>query len=178
MSDILKLADLFSEYKIYPKEKFSSGSPVIEFQKLYPKNYYSQDIDFLIERQDHSPIRRGADVPWWGQQIFQNTSDPKVMLIAQDSNALDAGSVVMYAHLFNEIPLTSETKYTEFINRLSSSDLFKCHNWKRAFQQLKDWQLKLAQLYFTDAKRFISHVKKDRKILFIMQNPLFFWKKK
>ncbi|MEH7502912.1 hypothetical protein V7152_13025 [Neobacillus drentensis] len=163
MRDILNLAHLFKEFQIYPKEKFSSGSPFIEFQRLYPKNYYSQDIDLLIELQDYSPIRRGADLPWWGEQFFQNTSGPKVMLIAQDSNALDAGSVVIYAHLFNEIPLTSGTKFTQFINRLSSSDLFKYQNWKRAFQQLKDWELNLTHLYITDAKKVYKPRQEVRK---------------
>lgn len=153
MNGILNLAHLYRDFQIFPKEKYTSGTPLIEFQKLYPNNYYSQDINLLLEQQNYDSHLRGADLPWWGDRFFQNPTGPKVMLIAQDSNALDAGSVVMYAHLYNEIPLTSEITYNQFINKLSTRDLFKYNNWKRAFQQVKNWKINLGNIYLTDAKK-------------------------
>jgi hypothetical protein len=153
MDDLKKLATLFNEYQIYPKSKYTPGTPLKEFQKLYPNNHYTLEIEQILNEQDYPSIKRGADLPWWGKQFFQNTAGPKIMLIAQDSNASDAGSVVMYSHLFDEVPITSERNYSAFTNKLSSKDLFKYSNWKRAFQQIKDWELDPNHIYFTDAKK-------------------------
>ncbi|OCA85962.1 hypothetical protein A8F94_14035 [Bacillus sp. FJAT-27225] len=159
MDTILSLAKAFSGYKIYPKEKFTSGTPVAVFQHLYPSNYFTRDVKAMLNHQNYPSIKKGADLPWWGENVFnEQWKGQRIMLIAQDSNASDAGSVVMYSPLYTEITNYSEVAYNRYIDLLETKDLFKYHSWKRALLQIKSWGLDLKSIYFTDAKK----VYKDR----------------
>jgi len=97
---ISQLAQLFAEYEIYPKEKFTVDTLAGWFLEN-SDNYYAQDLrnDFL-PKQNYQSEKRGADLPWWGKEYFSEQKGKRIFIVAQDSGTPDAGSIVFWAHLF------------------------------------------------------------------------------
>jgi len=145
------LSEIFSPYKIYPLLRYTEGSPVRNFQKLYPENYYSKAIEIFLSKHDYEPIRRGADLPWWGKKFFSKKEGYKVMIISQDSLSRDAGSIVLFAHLFNEI--NSQGEYDYYISGLNENQNFGYKNWRMVRDQFIRWNIDLDFCYITDAAK-------------------------
>jgi hypothetical protein len=91
-----QIATLFSQYNIYPREKFIENTPARLFQSYFPDDYYNKDLNFLLSYQGTTATQRGADLPWWGSKYFSNDAGYRTMVIAQDSLSPDAGSIVFY----------------------------------------------------------------------------------
>ncbi len=146
MEKISELAKLFAEYKIYPKEKFTTNTVTGWFLKN-SDSYYAQDLknDFLSE-QNHQSEKRGTDLPFWGKGYFSNRKGKRIFIITQDSDTPDAGSVVFLAHLFGNLDL-----YKKFRSAFG-------YNPEVAFKKyskfiLEECKLNLDFLYITDAKK-------------------------
>lgn len=145
MEKINQLAQLFSKYKIYPKEKFTINTVVGWFLEN-SDNHYAQDLrnDFL-PKQNYQSEKRGADLPFWGKEYFSDKNGKRIFIITQDSQTPDAGSIVFWAHLFENLDLykrfriafvknpDTELRYDKFI--------------------LEECKLNLNFLYITDAKK-------------------------
>lgn len=144
---IIKLSKLFAEYKAYPVSKYTSKSPMRCFQHLYPKNYFASQIKAFLKEHEYEPTQRGADLPWWGLKYFTDESGRRVMIISQDSQAEDAGSVVFWAFLYPM--LRPEDKYSEFTAYVGC--LYK--GWRTNFNQINAWKINLDFCYITDASK-------------------------
>ena len=94
MTRIEKLARLFARYKIYSKNCYIDYSPARIFQKMFPEDHYSRDMEEFFSYQDCEPAQRGADLPWWGKKFFTEQAGFRVLIVGQDSLTKDAGSVV------------------------------------------------------------------------------------
>lgn len=141
---------MFSRYQIYPYETFTDTSPLRVFQQMYPDNYYSQQAEELIKKQDYEPTRRGADLPWWGKEFF-STSTGRIMIISQDSLSSDAGSIVFFAHLF---PVCgSESEYSCYCRLLGENYSFRYSSWFKVKRLISEWGLNPDKIYITDAAK-------------------------
>ena len=150
--NLMELSNIFVPYKIYPAGKYTPHSPLRCFQQLYPENYYSSQIESFLSIHKYSPTQRGADLPWWGPEYFTDTLGYRVVIVSQDSNAEDAGSIVFYACLFSSI--TSENEYREFTQCLGKKKVFRYNSsWKKIYNQLIEWNIDLRFCYVTDASK-------------------------
>jgi len=149
--DIMALSQIFAEYQIYPLSCYKANSPLRVFQKLYPDNYYAKDVEIFLSLHDYKPIRRGADLPWWGECYFEDDGKKRVMIVSQDSLAQDAGSVVFWAHLYEVIG--SRYEYDRFTQRLEDPKLFEYNKWQRSYSQIMRWKIDLKHCYITDASK-------------------------
>jgi hypothetical protein len=143
-----KLSKIFFEYKIYPQYSYKNNTPVKVFQKSYPENYYSKDINNFLKIHDYNPIIRGADLPWWGKNFFES-NNKKVMIISQDSLSEDAGSVVFWSNLYDVI--NSKYDYDRYNKLLLNDNLFSYRSWYKVLEILKEWNINLESCYITDA---------------------------
>ena len=148
---INELSNLFLEYKIYPNKLYSQNSPVKVFQNLYPDNYYAIDITEFLDLHRYEPIRRGADLPWWGKNYFDNNNTSSVMIISQDSLSKDAGSVAFWANLYDVVH--SQGEFTKYISLLNDKKLFAYNSWERVLSTIKDWNICIENCYITDAAK-------------------------
>ncbi|MDD4333419.1 MAG: hypothetical protein PHT51_04890 [Patescibacteria group bacterium] len=148
-----ELFKLFSYYKIYPKECYKEHSPVKVFQKLYPDNYFSKDLDELLKFHNYKQTKRGADLPWWGENYFKNVEGFRILIVSQDSLVPDAGSIVLFSQLFSEIKAVEKNKYDEFENELTNSRRSFFNSWKTIQGILNYWNLDFNFLYITDASK-------------------------
>ncbi|MBU2633267.1 hypothetical protein KJ751_02055 [Patescibacteria group bacterium] len=148
---IKQLAQIFAKYKICPQDCYDEFSSVRVFQKMFPDNYFSKDLETLISYQLYEPIQRGADLPWWGQKYFTEEPGQRVMIISQDSLAEDAGSVVFWAFLYPV--LHTKEEYCKFIDRRGMNTSFAYNSWKKIFDQINDWMIDLDFCYITDASK-------------------------
>jgi hypothetical protein len=139
------LANLFSQYRIYPSECFNADSIVRQFQKTHPSDHFSVDIEQFLIHHQYKQERIGADLPWWGSNYFTDKSGPRVMIIAQDSNTKDAGSITFYANL---MPIMSDTEYKSYTTKFQRFD-----GWKEAKQLIKSFGVDFDYLYITDARK-------------------------
>lgn len=98
-----ELSEMFTEFKVYPLFSYSENTPVRIFKNLYSENYFSKDIKRFLDLHDYKPVRRGANLPWWGKSFFENNNYKKVMIVSQDSLSDDAGSIVFWANLYDVI---------------------------------------------------------------------------
>lgn len=155
------LSMIFTEYQIYPLSCYKENSPVRVFQKLYPDNYYAGDIEDFLSLHDYKRIRRGADLPWWGEKYFENDKKNRVMIISQDSLAKDAGSIVFWANLFGII--RSRYDYDRFTERLEDPKMFEYDKWERAYSQIMKWKIDLEHCYITDASKVYWSDLQNRK---------------
>ncbi|HHU31831.1 MAG TPA: hypothetical protein GXZ50_04110 [Clostridia bacterium] len=152
MDDKVKELSLtFAQYKVYPISKFIDDSPLRKFQELYPSNHYSIEIERFLAYHNYSPIRRGADLPWWGEEYFSSSLGFRVMIITRDSLSEDAGSVVLFSHLFPVIQ--SQSEYMSFINSINNKQSFSFNSWNIFRTQFSQWGLNLDYLYVTDAAK-------------------------
>ncbi len=67
MTKIEKLAQLFAKYKIYPERCYHENTPVRVFQRVFPNNHYSKDLETFLSYQNYEPTKRGADLPFWAE---------------------------------------------------------------------------------------------------------------
>lgn len=146
-----ELAALFAKYKTHPKSRFDGTSAARVFQKMFPNNHYSKDIGTFLQAQNYKPAQRGADMPWWGLNFFTDLPKRKVCIVAQDTNSKDAGSVALYAHLFQSVG-GNRAIFREFEERLGTKRSF-FSSWNAVREQLLAWDINLDDAYITDAKK-------------------------
>jgi hypothetical protein len=164
MKEINKLANLFAEYRIYPREKYGNRSAISVFHNMYPDNYYSEASRFLIDKQNYNPEQRGADLPWWGKKYFSTKKGYRVMVVSQDSLAEDAGSVVFAGQFLSEDMGQNHYSdiYKEYTKRMGTK-YFSPNKLKKVFEQFKGWNIDSDFLYLTDASKvYKNNSWKDR----------------
>jgi hypothetical protein len=155
------ISRVFADYKVFPEEAFKEKSPLRVFQKLYPDNYYSNEVEALIKLQKYKQITRGADLPWWGKEFFQCNEKNKVMIISQDSLSEDAGSIVFWSQLYGVI--NSKEEYESYNTLLGQKKLFSYNSWNKVNKQLGEWNIDLNNCYITDAAKVYKELSyKDR----------------
>jgi len=151
MEKIEELAKLFAKYKIYPKSCYDKYSPVKVFQRMFPENHYSKDLGTFLSYQNYKPVQRGADLSWWGKNFFTGETGRRVLIVSQDSNYKDAGSVVLAAFLFPVV--NSSVQYQKFVHEMDVERYFGFSRYKRIKDQLIEWGIDLDFLYITDASK-------------------------
>jgi len=151
MKKISELAQLFAEYKIYPKSCYNDYSPVKAFQRMFPENYYSKDLETFLSYQNYKPTQRGADLPWWGEKFFTEEIGFRISIISQDSLYKDAGSIVLAAHLFPFV--NNPVQYQQFVDEMGVKKYFSFSRYKRVEDQLTKWGIDFNFLYITDASK-------------------------
>jgi hypothetical protein len=145
------LARLFSNYKIYPQSCYKESSPVDVLNRMFPDDHYSRDLKVFLPLQEYAPEQRGADLPWWGKKFFTQEKGFRTLIVAQDSLAKDARSIVLYAHL---MPLVSDKAgYERYTTQLHSNGRSFFNSWNTVKEQLHEWDIGLDFLYITDAKK-------------------------
>jgi len=147
------LFKLFAKYKIYPKSCYKENTAVRIFQKMFPDNYFSKDLERLIKMQNYEPEKRGADLPWWGRDYFKNIDGARIMIVSQDSLVPDAGSIVLGSQLFSEIKTNEKNRYDEFENKLANKRGSFFNSWKTIQEIFSYWNLDFNFLYITDASK-------------------------
>lgn len=145
MNQLLKLAELFAEYKLYPSECFTNSSIAHIFQSTHSNDNYSKDLYKILLKQQYRPEQRGADLPYWGNQFFKENVKSKVMVISQDSNTPDAGSVVFHACLW---PYMEKEEYKNY-TKTYKLKAYSGYDISKDLIQL----LGLEHLYITDASK-------------------------
>lgn len=148
---IRQLAKLFAEYKTYPHERYQDNSPAVVFQKMFPDNHYSKDLDIFFQFQDYSTNQIGADLPWWGKKYFANCPGSRTLIVSQDSLANDVGSIVFFAHLLPLIQNSAE--YAQYNDLLDHNQSYRYRSWKMVKEHLIKWELDFDFLYITDARK-------------------------
>jgi len=148
-SKLDKLSTLFASYTIYPQSAYLPNTPMRVFQSMYPSNHYSTAVDAVLQKQPKLKLRRGADLPWWGESFF--TAKPRIMIITQDSLSPDAGSVVFFANLFTTVQ--DRTQYERYALALGNKNLFHYSSWQKARDTFIRWGLDINSLYITDAAK-------------------------
>lgn len=144
MKKIKELAQIFVKYKIYPKEKYTKMTPVGWFLDNC-NDYYATDLkNTFFPKQDYQAEKRGADLPFWGKDYFIDNDEAKVFIITSDSLSSDAGSIVFYAHLFND-----DNLYQKF------RECFRIKDKKLHYKEFisKECGLDINNVYITDAKK-------------------------
>ena len=144
---LMELSDIFIPYKVYPVSKYVPHSALRCFQQLYPEDYYSSQIESFLKVHTYEPAQRGADLPWWGSKYFTDTQGYRVVIVSQDSNEKDAGSVVFFACLYSPIP--SEEEYKKFNQCLGKKKVFRYNSsWKKIYNKLIEWNCLINNFIF------------------------------
>lgn len=151
MRKIAELAQLFAKYKIYPKKCYNDRSPTRVFQKMFPENHYSEDLETFLSHQNYEPTKRGADLPWWGRKFFTDKKGLRILIVSQDSEVEGAGSITLFAQLFQVIE--NREQYKEFVRALGGKGAYGFRNRMRVKEQLSEWNIDLDLLYITDASK-------------------------
>jgi len=151
MEKIKELAQLFAKYKVYSKSCYDYYSPARTFRRMFPENHYSQDLKTFLSYQDYEPTQRGADLPWWGRGFFAKQKSFRALIVAQDSAARDAGSIVLFTHLMPII--NNSAQYKDYTNRLNVKNPFRFSGWNKMKSQFIKWNIDLDFLYMTDASK-------------------------
>ncbi|MDP2946335.1 MAG: hypothetical protein Q8N61_02690 [bacterium] len=151
MNQIMTLSKIFARYRAYPISKYIPQSPVRCFQRLYPKNHFSSQVEAFLREHIYNPAQRGADLPWWGSKYFTDEIGRRVMVISQDSLADDAESIVFWACLYPVV--SSKDEYIKFTQGLDNKNLFAFNRWETMRKQLLDWKIDLRLCYITDASK-------------------------
>jgi len=151
MKKISELAQFFAKYKIYPKSCYNGCSPVKVFQRMFPEDHYSKDLEMFLSYQNYKFTQRGADLPWWGRKFFTKQVGFRILIVGQDSLAKDAGSIVLFSHLMPII--NTEGRYKEYTDKLKLKKPFSFNNWNKIRAQLINWNINLDFLYITDAAK-------------------------
>jgi len=146
MSQLVELANLFNSYNIYPRRTITSRSAFRIYQHDFPENYYSLQMEQLIQSQAHESTQRGADLPWWGRHYFDETVGRRTLVIAQDSLSPDAGSIVFYACF---MPGSGSAEVRSWVSQHGLSTFRSWDKAKRLLQELIDWDY----TYITDASK-------------------------
>lgn len=165
-NDMIKtLSKIYSKYRTYSLECYIEDSPVRVFQKLYPNNHYSQDIELFLAQHNYSATKRGADLPWWGSKYFSGKNGFRIMLVSQDSLASDGGSVVLFSHLLPEV--SNREQYERYNLLLNNRQTYAYSSWARIKRQLEEWNINYDFMYITDAAKVYeegSYNKFDMKL--------------
>ncbi|NSW92571.1 MAG: hypothetical protein HPY74_18270 [Firmicutes bacterium] len=143
---IKHLAMIYRDYLIYPEECYSENSAVKKIIREYHDDHYSKEISYFLKFHKYKKVRRGADLPFWGRKYFSNEPGQRIMVIAKDSLAEDAGSTVFYACLMDKL---DEYQFSRF-RKAQGIPPFK--SWKRA----KEFLLAIGDLdymFITDARK-------------------------
>lgn len=117
MDVISDLSRIYSKYKIYSASTYYKGTPMRVFQEMHPSDHYSKEIKMFLQEHDYKPVRRGADLPWWGENFFKNDGNKKALLISQDSLSVDSGSVAFYAHIMQAV--NNKAEFNTFYVKLA-----------------------------------------------------------
>lgn len=144
MEKIRELAKLFTEYKTYPQSCFSDSTPAKIFQRMFPENHYSTDLEKFLSYQNYEPTQRGADLPWWGKDFFSEELGCRVMVISQDTAVKDAGSITLVAQYFPD-------EFDGLLNEINKGRRRKIK------EQLTDWDIDVDFLYITDASKVFKN---------------------
>lgn len=150
------------EETIYPKncfyigekEDFKTPYHVIK-NELKNKNltYFSLTENF-IKKQDDLSQRRGADLPYIGENYFTNKEGTRVMMVTQDSDAPSAGSIVFLGPLLEERYTREEYKRIKNkCNKFLKSYQFNAGSYSHALETFDYWNIDISYLYLTDARK-------------------------
>lgn len=116
---------------------------------------YFNTIEDLISLQDEKTTRRGADLPFFGEKYFaKDDNSIRTMVITQDSQAKDAGSIVFLAPLL-AIPYTAP-EYLSIHKRCRdylSPNQFTSKSYSEVKSTFMDWGVNLDYLYITDSRK-------------------------
>ena len=152
MNTLVDPARKVADYQTYPISCYGHTSPVRVFQRMFPDDHYSIDIESFLGFHKYNPVRRGADLPWWGKHYFTDQHGLRVFIVSQDSNAPTAGSVALFAHLFGRIE--NRDVYKRFCTELHEKKTFRYASYNQMKQLLlNDWKMGLDFLYITDAAK-------------------------
>lgn len=171
MNKIVDLASIYSEYKIFPLNTFQPNTPLRVFQRMFPDNYYSRDMNNFLSLHDYLSTRRGADLPWWGEKYFESDNVKRCMIVSQDSLSLDSGSVAFYAHIMQEVK--DEKDYRKFYEKLDKEyQKFGYGNWSKIKRLILGWGFDFEKLFITDASKVYMEgsrekfdIKKSKELL-------------
>ena len=151
MEKIRELAQLFAEYRIYPKVCYNDCSVRGVFQRKFPKNHYNKDLKIFLSYQDYKPVQRGADLPWWGKKFFTDESGIRILIVGQDSLMKDAGSIILLTQLM--LVINNEDEYKKYINPSGKGKHFSFNSWNKIKSQLNEWKVDFDFLYITDTSK-------------------------
>lgn len=165
---IAKLANIFVEHGIYSKNRFeSSDCPLRVFQKMYPEDEYSKQIEEFLKHQPDSHSGIGADLPWWGNRYFTDDKGIRIMIVSQDSRTPNGGSVTFYMPLLKDNRRVNELR--GIINSYSHWDPFV------SFELTKDFfekcNLNYDFVYVTDAQKVENNWEKLFELEIEIVNP-------
>lgn len=78
------LAELYASYKIYPKSRYTEQTPIGIFEQapLLQKDHYLIKLANFLDKNNYEPIRRGADLPYWGKEYFLENKGLRIFIIA------------------------------------------------------------------------------------------------
>lgn len=161
MNDLIKikqLGEIFRPYGIYPQDRYNEKTAFKVFQNTHPDHHFSREAQYLIGTQQRHSERIGADLPYWGKNYFSNDQNTRYFIISQDSNSLDAGSIVFYANLMNHEIHPKEIH--SYINRYKLTP-FKSWNDARDFF-ISDLELNMDYVYVTHAKKVYPKGKREQ----------------
>jgi hypothetical protein len=131
------------------------------FHELYPTDHYASDIMAFLQEQDYMPVRRGADLPWWGEEFFQDNGNNKAMLVSQDSLSADSGSVAFYAHIMQSV--NNEAEFRGVYHRLEEGyQRFGYGNWSKIKEMITDWGIGFENMFITDAAKVYRENSNDK----------------
>lgn len=143
-ANIKGLSELFKDFRIYPSSCYQ-GSFVDHFLKTYPDNYYARDLEDFLTLHSYQQDRIGSDLPWWGKNYFSNEEGTRVVVISQDSNSKDVGSITFYANLMQ---IMNEHQYKAYTTNFQRFD-----GWNMTKEFLELCQFDLDYTYITDARK-------------------------
>jgi len=146
MDKISELAQLFAKYKTYPLKCYGAETPVRIFQRIFPENYYSTDLEKFLSYQDYEPAQKGADLPWWSKNFFGDEQGKKIMIVGQDTDVENAGSIVLEAQYFSD-------QFDGLLNEIKK--YIDSGRRNRIKKQLAIWGINMDvdHLYITDATK-------------------------
>ncbi|MEH6908554.1 uracil-DNA glycosylase family protein [Neobacillus drentensis] len=163
MNDLMKitsLGEIFKPYGIYPQDRFHEKTAVRVFQNTHPFHHYAKEAEHFIQTQPVNSDRIGADMPYWGKKYFSKEKGTRYFIISQDSNSLDAGSIVFYAQLMN-----NEISPDEINTYINKHCLTKFRSWGEARKfLLLELELDMDYVYLTDAKKVYPIGKKEQNL--------------
>ncbi|MEQ6377440.1 hypothetical protein RZN22_13425 [Bacillaceae bacterium S4-13-58] len=149
---ITELSLLFKE--IYPISCYTEETAVHKFlnpkdkyDQLFDKDHYRNDIRLFLKQHQYKQIRIGADLPWWGKKYFTSQKGVRVMIISQDSNTPDAGSITCYAHLMRYF------KKAEYSSYIKKNRLAAFTGWNDVKTLICEAGIDLDFLYITDGRK-------------------------
>ncbi|RAP74360.1 hypothetical protein [Paenibacillus montanisoli] len=146
---ILELAQVYSNYAIYPKKRFIDNTALRVFQRTHSENHYAHEIEFLLQNQKDESDRLGADLPWWGKKYFTLDKGTRVFIISQDSLSEDAGSIAFYMNLMNESVMDTNS----YNNYIHNNRLERFASWGMAKNYLIECGIDLDFAFVTDARK-------------------------